>query len=350
MFTQQQIEEYYQALLNKDSQYEGTFYAAIKTTGIFCRPTCTARKPKFGNCEFFRTAQQSLLAGYRPCKRCQPLKAAQQLGGDLVERLLEAVDANETRRWCDADVRALGLDPSTARRQFNKRFGMTFVAYARARRLGIAFHNIRKGGKVIDAQFDSGYESGSGFRDAFNKIMGAPPSTRQRAVLAAHWLDTPLGAMLALADETHLHLLEFTDRRGLETEILKMREKLGYTMVPGHTPVIKRVEQQLEEYFKGQRRDFELPLFVHGSAFQKSVMAVLQSIPCGETRSYAQQAQVLGNPKAVRAVARANGANQIAVVIPCHRVIGADGKLVGYAGGIARKKWLLEHERKITSG
>ncbi len=345
MFNEHQKNEYYRALINRDSTYEGVFFAGITSTGIFCRPTCTARKPKRENCLFFKTALASLLAGFRPCKRCRPLLNPSE-PSDMVKHLTEMVESEPTRRWTDKDVQELGYTPSTVRRQFNKRYGMTFTAYSRARRMGIALKTIREGDKIINAQIDAGYSSGSGFRDAFSSIMGSAPNDKNHKVLKAEWIDTPLGSMVAIFDETHLYLLEFTDRRGLEREIEKMRKSLKVAIVPGRSPVTQMIEDDLAAYFKGELKDFTTPFKVYGSDFQKSVWDELLTIPYGVTRSYAEQAQRIGNPKAVRAVARANGMNQLAIIIPCHRVIGSDGKLTGYAGGLARKEWLLDLERQ----
>jgi AraC family transcriptional regulator of adaptative response/methylated-DNA-[protein]-cysteine methyltransferase len=336
---------YYSALLGRDADYDGVFYVGVRTTGIFCRPTCPARKPKRENCEFFTDAQAALLASYRPCVRCRPLSHPNETS-DVVRKLVEAVERDPTKRWRDADFDALAVNASTARRQFRKRFGMTFVKYARARRLGSAFKSIRAGERVIDAQLDAGFESSSGFRDAFARIMGAPPARSTRALFAA-WLDTPLGPMTAIADERSLHLLEFVDRRGLEREIerLRLRQKAG--IAPGRTAPIVQIEAELKEYFAGRSTTFETPIARAGSPFQNAVWDALLTIPPGETWSYAQLARAVGKPKAVRAAGTANGANQLAIVIPCHRVINLNGELGGYAGGLPRKRWLLEHERRI---
>ncbi|MBC2605713.1 methylated-DNA--[protein]-cysteine S-methyltransferase [Pelagicoccus albus] len=347
MPSESQNSEYYQALVQRDSQYEGVFYAGIKTTGIFCRPTCPARKPKEQNCEFFAKVQDALLAGYRPCKRCQPMSQP-NAASPAILTLIESVEKEPERRWSDADFRALGIDASTVRRQFKKRFGMTFVAYARARRMGLALKKIRDGSRVIDTQLDSGYDSGSGFRDAFAKIMGSAPQNKDATLLKAHWLDSPLGPILTVADEEGLILSEFTDRRGLEREIEKLRSRLKAAIVPGTNLILESIEAELAAYFAGELTEFKTPLKMIGSEFQKAVWKSLQRIPFGETRSYAKQAEAIGNPKAVRAVARANGMNQIAIVIPCHRVIGSDGSLTGYAGGLPRKQWLLEHESRVS--
>jgi len=148
---QERKAEYYKALIEKNSEYEGVFYVGVTSTGVFCRPTCPARKPKFNNCEFYETAQQALLASFRPCQRCRPLSHPNQVS-DIVRLLVEAVEQNPEKRWKGQDFRALSIDESTARRQFKKRFGMTFVEYARARRMGLALKNIRSGEKMINTQ------------------------------------------------------------------------------------------------------------------------------------------------------------------------------------------------------
>jgi AraC family transcriptional regulator of adaptative response/methylated-DNA-[protein]-cysteine methyltransferase len=340
-------EEYYQALLAKDSRYEGIFYVGVKTTGIFCRPGCSARKPKFENCEFYQTAQEALLASFRPCLRCRPLSHP-NIVSPLVRTLVEAVEANPEKRWRNSDFAALSVDASTARRQFKKRFGMTFIEYARGRRMGIAMKEIREGKEVINAQLNAGYESSSGFRDAFTKIMGAAPTNfdQHHSILKASWLDTPLGPMLAIADEDALYLLEFVDRRGLEREVERLRKKTKSAIIPGSTPAIVSIEKELHSYFEGTLKQFKTPIYLLGSPFQKLVWQELIRIPYGETRSYSKQAENIGKPTAFRAVANANGANQLAIIIPCHRIINLDGNLGGYGGGIARKQWLIEHERR----
>lgn len=245
----------------------------------------------------------------------------------------------------------MSVDALTARRQFKKRFGMTFVEYARARRMGIAMKQIRAGDAVIDAQMNTGYESSSGFRDAFSKIMGAPPTkfakkmeNGHRTILKASWIDTKLGPMIAIADEAGLYLLEFVDRRGLEREVERLRLKTKAAIIPGATDPIKSITLELESYFEGKLKEFNTPLHLLGSPFQKLVWDELIRIPYGHTRSYMAQAEAIGKSTAYRAVANANGANQLAIVIPCHRIINSNGDLGGYGGGITRKQWLIEHE------
>lgn len=338
---------YYQAILAKNTEYDGLFFVGVKSTGIFCTPSCPARKPKPENCEFFKTAQEALLASYRPCKRCRPLSHPNQMP-KVIQTLIDLIEAHPEKRWADQDFRNVGLDASTARRQFKKRFGMTFVAYARARRMGQAMKEIRSGKAIIEAQLTGGYESGSGFRDAFTKITGHAPSLLQtEETLKASWLDSPLGPMLAISDEKELYLLEFADRRGLEREIEYLRKRTKMPILPGNAPPLESIKQELALYFKGRLQTFKTPLHRIGSPFQLKVWNALQHIPYGTTCSYRELAATIGLPTAYRAVANANGCNQFAIIVPCHRVINTNGALGGYSGGINRKEWLLTLEEKI---
>ena len=341
----------YQALAARDPRYDGLFYVAVRTTRIFCRSVCSARTPKRENVEFFTTPQQALYAGYRPCLRCRPLDHGRE-PAPVVGRLLAAVEADPTARVREADLARLGIEPTTARRAFQRYCGMTFHAYQRARRMGMALAGVREGKSMLDLQLDHGFESPSGFREAFAKVFGtAPSNARALDCLYAKWLETPLGAMLALANDDGLRLLEFVDRRGLERELAELRRRVGRRhVVPGEHPLLAQIEAELDAYFHGRSLEFKTPLRLDGSPFQLAVWTALRAIPAGVTRSYAEIAAVIGHPAAVRAVGRANGDNALAIVVPCHRVIGADGTLTGYGGGLWRKAWLLEHERAHTGG
>ena len=335
----------YRALVDRDAAFEGVFFAGVKTTGVFCRPTCRARKPRAENVEFFATASEALHGGYRPCRVCRPMDRVPGPPA-VVTRLLRAVEHEPSQRLGDKDLAALGVDPSTARRRFRAYYGLTFQAYQRARRLGRALHEVKAGRPLTAVQFDGGYESTSGFRDAFHRTFGKPPrGARADDCLLARRIDTPLGKMLALADAQGLRLLEFVDRRGLEREIAALRRRLRCAVVPGASPVLDAAAEQVRDYFAGERQAFDLPLAPVGSAFQQSVWQALRRIPPGDTRSYAEIAAEVGRPGASRAIGRANGSNMLAIVIPCHRVIASDGTLSGYGGGVWRKQRLLEHER-----
>ncbi|MEY2531837.1 MAG: AraC family transcriptional regulator [Verrucomicrobiota bacterium] len=336
----------YRALVNRDSSFEGIFFVGVRTTGIFCRPTCTAKKPARQNVDFFATPSEALHGGYRPCLRCNPMDPDKR-PPKLIERLRAEVERAPGGRLTDKELAALSIDPSTARRQFKRHYGMTFQAYHRARRMGLALREVRKGGRVDEAKNGSGFESASGFREAFTRIFGDPPTAaKSRSCMFAERIDTPLGTMVAVADDEGLRLLEFADRRALEGELSILRKRLKTNVVPGEHPHLDATRAQLSDYFAGKRLEFDLPLAPIGSEFQTRAWKILRSIPVAETRSYSWMAEQLGDRGARRAVGRANGTNMICIVIPCHRVIRADGTLCGYGGGLWRKKWLLDHERK----
>jgi AraC family transcriptional regulator, regulatory protein of adaptative response / methylated-DNA-[protein]-cysteine methyltransferase len=210
---------------------------------------------------------------------------------------------------------------------------------------GKAFGQIKFGEKVVDAAYDSGYESLSGFSESFKKALGfSPNQSTDRQVVTVTRIPTPLGPMLAGASAEGICLLEFVDRRMLETQIARVKKLLQAELIPGESGYFPVLNRELEEYFEGKRKDFTVPLVVKGTPFQEKVWKALLAIPFGETRSYEEQAVSVGNAKAVRAVARANGDNRISILIPCHRVIGKDGTLTGYGGGLERKRYLLELE------
>jgi AraC family transcriptional regulator of adaptative response/methylated-DNA-[protein]-cysteine methyltransferase len=341
------FEAMYRALVNRDPSFEGIFFVGVRTTGIFCRPTCTAKKPARENVDFFATPSEALHGGYRPCLRCHPMDPGKR-PPKLIERLRAEVERAPGGRLTDKELAAIAIDPSTARRQFKRHYGMTFQAYYRARRLGLALREVRRGGRVDEAKNGSGFESASGFREAFTRIFGDPPTAaKSRAPMFAERIETPLGGMIAVADDEGLRLLEFADRRATERELSILRKRLRTNVVPGEHPHLETIRGQLADYFSGKKLEFDIPLAPVGSAFQLRAWEILRSIPVGETRSYSWMAKQLGDENARRAVGRANGTNMICIVIPCHRVIRADGTLCGYGGGLWRKKWLLDHERRF---
>jgi AraC family transcriptional regulator of adaptative response/methylated-DNA-[protein]-cysteine methyltransferase len=333
-----------QAVANKDATYDGMFFVAVRTTGIFCRPSCPARsKPE--NNEFFFTIREAVFAGYRPCKRCCPTEVygAQP---DWVVALMQKMEANPDTKLTSDDLRALGISPERARRWFREQYGMTFAEWYRGRRLADAFIQIRAGTAIDDAVMNIGYESHSGFRDAFNKTFGVPPGQCNATdYIAIQMLETPLGPVLVGAVRDGLCLVEYTDRRLLEHNYTTMQKQFGYPILPVTNDAIEQLRDELTRYFAGTLSDFTVPLVPHGTPFQTKVWAELCRIPHGETISYDELAHRIGQPTAVRAVARANGMNRISILIPCHRVISKDGRLTGYGGGLWRKRLLLELER-----
>lgn len=335
----------YQAILNKDTSFEGVFFTAVKTTGIFCRPSCRARKPKKENVEFFSTVREAITKGYRPCRVCNPMENLHETPPQI-KQLMDDLNNDPSLKIRDRDLRQRKLEPNGVRRWFLKHYGLTFHAYQRMLRINTAFKRIQEGQTVTDAAFNMGYDSLSGFGDSFRTVFGFSPSdSKTKRIIDLRRLETSLGTMYACAVQEGICLLEFTDRRMLETEFRDLGKKFNANIVQGHNPHFALLEEQLREYFEGSRKAFTVPLCTPGSEFQLKVWSALREIPYGETRSYKQQAEHIGSPEAVRAVAQANGMNKIAIIIPCHRVIGGSGELTGYGGGIWRKKKLLDMEK-----
>ena len=339
----------YRALLARDEGYEGRAFVCVATTGIFCRLTCPARKPLPENCTFHATIGACIEAGFRPCKRCHPLQPAAN-ADPVIGALLRALDDRPAYRFGEEDIARMGYDLSTVRRAFKRHFGMTFLEMARQRRLREGFETLYDGGKVIEAQQVAGFESASAFRAAFARLLGcAPGDIAGRGALLADWIATPLGDMIAISSGSHLHLLEFVERRALPTEIARLRQRAKGDLGIGGSAPTEQIRAELADFFAGRSADFRTPLTLDGSAFTRAVWAELRQIPPGATVSYSEIARRVGQPSAIRAVARANGANQLALVIPCHRVIGADGALTGYGGGLWRKQRLLEIEQQYRA-
>ena len=336
----------YNASLTRDTSFEGIFFMAVKTTGIFCRPSCSARKPKKENVEFFSTAKECILKGYRPCKICNPMEKLNETPSSI-KKILNNLSNDPSLKYKDFDLKKMGIEPSQIRRWFLKNHGMTFQAFQRMFRINSAFKKIQSGETVTAVAFEIGFESLSGFTDSFKTVFGiSPKKGKQQKIIDFTRIETPLGTMVACAVEEGVCLLEFSDRKMLETELKSLSKTLNATIVQGDNKHFKELEKQLEEYFDKGRTTFTVPLFTPGSDFQKSVWNALQTIPYGQTRNYKEQAIMLNSPNSVRAVANANGMNRVSILIPCHRVIGSDGNLTGYGGGIWRKKFLLDLEKE----
>ncbi|GAA3759781.1 trifunctional transcriptional activator/DNA repair protein Ada/methylated-DNA--[protein]-cysteine S-methyltransferase [Flavobacterium ginsengiterrae] len=336
----------YQAAVNKDTSFEGVFFTAVKTTGIFCRPTCTARKPKRENVEFFTSSKEAILKGYRPCKVCFPLEKYNETP-DFIKEILRELSENPSLKFKDSDLIRRGIEPSKMRRWFLKNHNITFQAYQRMFRINSAFKKIKEGESITATAFDTGYESLSGFNDSFKSVFGvSPKNSKAQNIIDLKRIETPLGTMYVCGVKEGICLLEFTDRKMLETEFKSLAKTLNAVIMQGDNVHFEILEEQLKEYFEGRRKVFTVPIFSPGSDFQNEVWTALQKIPYGDVRSYKQQSININKPEAIRAVANANGANRISILIPCHRVIGLNGELTGYGEGLWRKKWLLEMEKK----
>lgn len=337
------------AVYSKDKSYDGIFFVAVKSTNIFCRPACPARKPLEKNMVFYPSAREALFAGYRACKKCRPM----ELSGthpDWVQKLLSKIDSSDDKRIRDGELRQMGIQPEKARRYFMKNYGMTFHAYQRSRRLGTALTQIREGSKIDDAVFSNGYSSHSGFRDAFSKVFGKPPGRSETTdCIVTSMYQSKLGPIIIGANSKGVCLVEFSDRRMLEYQLKTLRRRFNAAIIPGSNKHIEQVKSELDEYFNGNLKSFKTPLVYPGTDFQVNVWNKLKKIPYGKTLSYVELAEEIGLKGASRAVGTANGMNRIAIIIPCHRVVNKDGRLGGYGGGLWRKQWLLELERIHSS-
>lgn len=337
--------EMYSALCSRDSRYEGVFVVGVKTTGIFCRPTCTARKPKPENVKFYRNVGEAMAAGFRACKRCRPLEVAGETP-DWIRDLLDQIEGDPSVRWTDQRLRTHGIQPVKLRRWFKRNYAMTFQEYQRSRRLTRAARQISSGEQITSVAIDIGYESLSGFRDALQKWSGEVPGSiaTSQSPITIYRITTPLGPMVVAAMDQAICMLEFADRKDLEKQFKKLVSLTRRRVVTGEHPLFRVVDNQLQEYFAGKRKAFEIPLACPGAPFQTRVWEGLRQIPYGQTVSYKQLAEQIDATGAQRAVGTANGSNRLSILIPCHRVVRSDGKTGGYAGEAWRKQRLLEIE------
>ena len=339
------FEEKY-AQIKKDSLYGDLFITAVTSTGIFCKPTCRAKKPMAKNVIFYDTPKEAIKNGFRPCKICNPMEKIGETP-EYIKNIIKELQDNPYLKIKDWDLKQRGIEPSKIRRWFKVHHNMTFHSYQKMLRINKAYNQIKGGNSITKAAFGIGYDSLSGFNESWKNIFGEnPTNSKNKKIINIIRFTTLLGPMFACATQTGICLLEFTDRRMLETEFKDLCKRYNAVIIPGENEYLDQIQVEVQEYFLGKRKKFTVSLDPIGTDFQKLVWKVLQKIPYGETWTYKQQAETLGNIKAVRAVANANGCNKIAFIIPCHRVIGSDGSLTGYGGGLERKKWLIDLENK----
>ncbi|HET9813858.1 MAG TPA: methylated-DNA--[protein]-cysteine S-methyltransferase, partial [Sphingomicrobium sp.] len=328
------------AFMRRDRGWDGRVIGAVKTTGIYCKPSCPARRPKREHVEFFASAEEARAAGYRSCLRCKPDEVGRDR--DAVARAVEIIERAEEPPSLAELAEQVGYAPHHFQRLFKRNLGVSPADYARALRNRRAQAALKAGGRVTDAIYDAGYSAPSGFYSDAKARLGMTPSA-WRAGGRGHtvrWttFDSPLGQMLIAATEKGICRLTFDD-----SEASLRRLFPNATIVHDDGGLKQLVEGALAAIERPAAAP-ELPIDVAGTAFQEAVWRELRKIPLGETRSYAEIAAAIGQPKAVRAVGTANGDNHVAVLIPCHRVIRSDGSLGGYGGGLDRKRKLLAAE------
>lgn len=331
------------AVANRDPSWDGLFIVAVSSTGIACRPTCPSRPARPEHLQFYASLDQARQAGYRPCLRCKPDQ--QDATPRWWASAVELAERAGVARLADRDFREAGIDPVRLRRYARRRHGMTFHEWIRTHRVATAQRRLRNGEPLDRVIVESAWESHSGFRDAFRKVAGRTPGrSREAEPIAVEEWQSPLGPLVLAAVDAGVCLLEFGDPRRVERQAAALHRWFGGPIVRESHPHVRTLRTELTEYFAGARRRFTVPLVLRGTPFELATWNALRDIPYGRTVSYADIARAIDNPGAVRAVGSANGRNRIAIVVPCHRVVNANGDLGGYGGGLWRKKRLLELE------
>jgi AraC family transcriptional regulator of adaptative response/methylated-DNA-[protein]-cysteine methyltransferase len=340
-------ESRWQAVVDRDSHADGAFFFAVRTTGVFCRPSCASRAPRRENVEFFSTTSAAERAGYRPCKRCQPTSLPRELA--IVERACKALDAEPQQRMTLAQLSdAVHVSPFHLQRLFTRVVGVSPRQYQAARRAEALRSGLQRGENVTRATHDAGFGSPSRMYEAASAELGMAPSVYRKkgAGLAVRYATapTPLGTVLVAATEKGICKIAFGDDP--ETLAHELAAELSQAERIEDRERIEPFIAQIRAYLNGTRERFDLPLDIGATAFQQRVWDALRRIPYGETRSYTDIADALGSPRAVRAVANACASNPVALAIPCHRVVQKGGGLSGYRWGAPRKAALLKTERE----
>jgi len=328
------------AFERRDRSWDGRVIGAVKTTGIYCKPSCPARRPKREHVEFFDTGEEARAAGYRPCLRCKP----DEIGRDreAVARAVKLIEAAEDPLTLDEVATSVGYAPHHFQRIFKRDLGVSPAEYARGIRNKRTQKALKSNGRVTDAVYDAGYSGPSSFYSDAKERLGMTPSAWRDGgrgeTIRWTYFDSPLGQMMIAATAKGICRLTFDDSPDA------LRRLFPNATITEDSGGLKQLVEGALEAIERPLAAPELPIDVAGTAFQEAVWRELRKIPVGETRSYAQIAAAIGQPKAVRAVGTANGDNHVAVLIPCHRVIRSDGSLGGYAGGLDRKRKLLAAE------
>jgi AraC family transcriptional regulator of adaptative response/methylated-DNA-[protein]-cysteine methyltransferase len=347
-------DEMWEAVKDCDASCDGKFFYGVKTTGIFCRPSCKSKLPKKDNVVFFRTREEAEKAGFRPCKRCRPDLLEYDPALELSKRTKELLDQHFSDRLkLGRDMKEMGVSRKYVTQVFKQRFDITPSEYLIRVRIAAARQLLQDGYDIMDAAGMAGYENLSEFYDHFRRQTGMTPA-RYRQIFADNIsrgvLDTPIGSLRIIASQDAVLCVEQTGRDGRDAGA-RANQIPADRILSGDASgeLVKDCETQLKEYFAGKRRTFDLPLSPEGTDFQKNVWEHLRDIPYGETRTYGELAEMAGNKKASRAVGMANHCNPILILVPCHRVIGANGSLTGYAAGIEAKKFLLTLEKRYMA-
>ena len=316
---------------------------AVTSTRIFCNNRCPAQPPKKENRLMLASARDCIGLGCRPCKRCKPLHVDE--GPSWLSSVLQLVEdlTASSDQISAKQLKSFSTSKDSVARWFSTKHGFTFDAYLRMRRLAREL-----GTTWLDTKSRNCIGRKSLFEALLKSKAPALARNKQLNTILVNRILTPLGPMVVCATDDGVVLLEFADRRMLETQIVRIAKLFMAQFRIGVNDAMRQLVSEFDEYFAGSRRDFDVPLVNDGTEFQNKVWKQLVNIPVGKTSTYQKLATKIRKPKAVRAVGRANGDNRLTILIPCHRVVGSDGSLTGYGGGLDRKHWLLQHEREMV--
>jgi AraC family transcriptional regulator of adaptative response/methylated-DNA-[protein]-cysteine methyltransferase len=339
----------WQAVLDRDARYDGRFVFGVRTTGIYCKPSCPARHPRPENVVFFTAPKQAEIAGYRACKRCRPnTLGLREPNLELIQRVCRALEARPDDPPTLADLaKQFHLSPYHLQRTFKRLVGVTPKQYTLALRAQRLKDELRDSDTVTTAAFNAGFNGLSRLYE--QPALGMTPDRYRRGGAALEIgyavVESPLGWLLVAATAQGICSVKLGDSpRALEAEL---RNEFAAATLQSDPPNLRRWVGEIVDYLRGEQPHLDLPTDVRATAFQRRVWEELRRIPPGETRSYSAVAEALGKPKAARAVARACALNPTALVVPCHRVVGEDGQLRGYRWGLERKRRLLEQEKRM---
>lgn len=338
--------QYWRATLERDPRADGKFVLAVRSTHIYCRPSCPARRPLRRNVIFFRTREEAEKQGYRPCLRCRPNEIA--ASAVLVARAAKSlVQSSEEGVHLSELARKLNSNAGTLRRAFRQVTGLAPRELAEALRVKRFKKLLRAGRNITDALYETGYGSSSRVYERSNAQLGMTPATYRKGGMGMKIEYTiaksPLGKVLVAATERGVSAVYLGDAQN--KLVAELHEEYPRAEISPATGSVRRWVREIVQRIEGKPAQVDLPLDLQATAFQRRVWQELQRIPRGATRTYSQVARALGRPKAVRAVARACATNPVSIVVPCHRVIREDGNLAGYRWGLTRKEQLLATER-----
>lgn len=341
----------WRAVLKRDGRADGVFFYAVRTTGVYCRPNCAARGPRRENVGFFDSCREAEAAGFRPCLRCKPDRpdvGREQIA--LIEQACRWIETAEEMPLLNELAERAGFSAYHFHRLFKRYTGVTPKAYGQAHRGRKMRARLRQGDTVTDAIYEAGYQAGSRFYEESKSRLGMTPTQLKKggAGLMIRYTITRclLGPILIAATEEGICLIHFGENSAqLQQTLLQYFPKAA--LRDSDERFGRWVRQILEAMTRGEAPSSDLPLDIRGTAFQQRVWQALRDIPAGEKASYAEVAAKIGRPRAVRAVAQACAANNLAVVVPCHRVVRSDGSLSGYRWGSERKAALLEREQRV---